>query len=362
MSKIGFLIIGAQKGGTTSLFEYMRRHPQISMPPEKEIEFFNRDHVFQRGWDWYSAKVTRGAPPDVVCGEASTYYMSGRPGDVLGEEYREPRDGSSNLELLRSLEEVIPRRIKQFLPEVKLICVLRDPVERAYSAHRMMALAHTESRSFDEAIGQLLTPGALNEARSVPTMTNGYIVMGEYSRVLAGFLRVFSCEQLMVIFTNELAEQPAETLTSVFRFVGVEHDFVPDNLNSRYREGAVKERIPGLHLVRWQANLARKGSARRLWHALPKRVRWNIDRASYRAAMWNAKRGMVDDDDMSQSVRERLRAHFRPDGEALEGLLKRETPWLATWTGSSTDGPSRAASIGLRHPANTGQQQDSRQA
>jgi hypothetical protein len=150
----------------------------------------------------------------------------------------------------------------------------------------------------------------------------------------------------MVIFTNELAEQPAETLTSVFKFVGVEHDFVPDNLNSRYREGAVKERIPGLHLVRWQANLARKSSARRLWHALPKRVRWNIDRASYRAAMWNAKRGVVDDNGMSQSVRERLRAHLRPDGEALEDLLKRETPWLATWTGFSTDEPSRVASIG----------------
>ena len=220
----------------------------------------------------------------------------------------------------------------------------------------MMALAHTESRSFNKAVDQLLVPGALDEARMVPTMTNGYIVMGEYARILAGFLRVFPREQLMVIFTNELAERPAEILTSVFGFVGIENNFVPDNCNSRYREGAVKERIPGLHLVRWQSSLARKGSARRLWHALPKRVRWSIDRASYRAAMWNAKRGAVDDSDMSQAVRERLEAHFRRDGEALGDLLGTEPPWLATWT------DDRGTSTGSARLSGNGPVQDSRQA
>lgn len=349
MSKIGFLIIGAQKGGTTSLFEYMRRHPQIHMPPEKEIEFFNRDHVFGRGWDWYLSRVTRGAPPSVVCGEASTYYMSGRPGDVLGDGGEASLGRSGELGSVGSLEEVIPRRIMQLLPEVKLMCVLRDPVERACSAHRMMTLAHTESRSFDVVIDRLLVPDVLDEARAVPTMTNGYVVMGEYARILAGFLRVFPPQQLKVIFTNELADRPAEVLASVFDFVGVRDDFVPDNLDSRYREGAVEERIPGLHLVRWQADLARKSSVRRLWHALPKRVRWSIDRASYHAVMWNAKRGgAVDDNDMSQSVRERLRSHFRPDGEALEELIGRRVPWLSAWSGVVTDESSQIAASGCR--------------
>ncbi len=341
MAKVGFLIIGAQKGGTTSLFEYMRRHPEIHMPPEKEIEFFNRDHVFRRGSDWYLSRVTRGAPPSAVCGEASTYYMSGRPGDVLGDGGEEESPGrSSDLSSAGSLEEVIPRRIMQLLPEAKLICVLRDPVERACSAHRMMTLAHTEPRSFNVAIDRLLVPEVLDEARALPTMTNGYVVMGEYARILAGFVRVFPPEQLKVIFTNELSDRPAEVLASVFDFIGVRDDFVPDNLDSRYREGAVEERIPGLHLVRWQADLARKRSVRRLWHALPKRVRWSIDRASYHAAMWNAKRGeTVDGNDMSESVRERLRTHFRADGEALEGLLGRRAPWLSVWSGVAAGEP-----------------------
>ncbi len=310
------------------------------MPAKKEIEFFNRDHAFRRGWDWYISNVTRGAASDSICGEASTYYMSGRPGDILGEERREPRAASHDSE---SIEEVIPRRINQFLPHVKLICVLRDPVARAYSAYRMMALERTESRSFDEAIDQLLVPSALDRARVVPTTTNGYVVMGEYCRVLGGFLRVFPREQLMVIFTDELAELPVETLSAVFGFVGVEADFVPDNLGSRYREAAVEERIPGLHLVRWQANLARLQPARVLWHTLPEDVRRRLDSAIYRARMWNARRGVVGDE-MSRAVRERLRAHFRPDSTALADLLGRDTPWLATWAQPSAGRPSPLAS------------------
>jgi Sulfotransferase domain len=343
MPKIDFLIIGAQKGGTTSLFEYMRRHPRIHMPPKKEIEFFNRDHAFRRGLDWYLANVTRGAPSDAVCGEASTYYMSGCPGDIAGDERREPQGDLRDNE---SLEEVIPRRIKQFFPDVKLICVLRDPVARAYSAYRMMALEQIESRSFDEAIDQLLVSSALDRARAVPTMTNGYVVMGEYCRVLAGFLRIFPREQLIVVFSDDLAELPAETLASVFEFVGVEADFVPDNLDSRYREAAVKERIPGLHLVRWQANLARVRPARVLWHALPEHVRSGLDDVTYRARMWNARRGEMGDD-MSPAVRERLRVHFRSDSQGLNDLLARDTPWLATWAQSSAGEPSSVASIDL---------------
>jgi Sulfotransferase domain len=341
MSDISFLIIGAQKGGTSSLFEYMRRHPQIHMPPEKEIEFFNRDRAFHRGWDWYLTKVTRGGPPDAICGEASTYYMSGCLRSAPDDEHREPRGSLYDAE---SREEIIPRRIKQFLPDIKLICVLRDPVARAYSAYRMMALERIDSRSFDEAIDHLLTPSALDRARTVSTKTNDYVVKGEYCRVLAGFLRIFSREQLMVIFTDELAELPAKTLSMVFEFVGVEADFVPDNLNSRYREAAVKERIPGLHLHRWQSHLARVRPARMLWHALPEYVRRDLDGAVYRARMWNARRGGLGDD-ISPAVRERLRAHFRPDSEALSDLLERDAPWLATWAQSSVGGPSNVASI-----------------
>lgn len=335
MADIGFLIIGAPKAGTTSLFEYMRAHPQIHMPAEKEIYFFNMDRNYRRGWDWYLSTVSRDAPPSAICGEATTEYMSGVPyEDLTSHDQGDLARGQCDR---RTLEEIIPRRIQHALPDVKLICVLRDPVKRAYSHYRMMVLGKVESRSFEEAVDELMEPNTLEQTRVMRSRVNGYIVNGEYSRLLDGFLRVFPREQLKVIFSDDLAKHPAETLADVFEFIGVSADLVPANVNTRYRVAAVKQRIPGLNLVTWQANLARVRTARRCWHALPDRMRSTVDHAynvaNYRIEIWNALRGAVGED-IPPSVHEKLIAHFRPDSEALEEMLSRDIPWLATWTRS----------------------------
>ncbi len=335
MSNIGFLIIGAPKAGTTSLFEYMRHHPEIHMPANKEVYFFNMDSTYQRGWDWYQTTMLRDAPLGAVCGEATTEYMRGAPWRDLTNDRHE--GVAASVDDGESLEEIIPRRIKQFLPDVKLICVLRDPVTRAYSHHLMRKMERTDLRSFDEAIDQLMEPVAMEHARIEPSRINGYIVNGEYSRLLAGFLRVFAREQLMVIFSDELAQQPVETLDKVFDFVGVSADFVPENVGFHYRAAAARQRIPGLNLVTWHINLARLRWARTLWFALPEHARLEIYRlfgvASYRIHLWNARRGIVSEQ-LTPSVRKRLIAHFRRDSEALGDMLGRDIPWLETWTSS----------------------------
>jgi hypothetical protein len=330
MSDIGFLIIGAQKAGTTSLFEYMRRHPQIHMPPEKELYFFNSDQAYSRGRDWYLTVMSKGAPPGAICGEATAEYMAGVPYKDLAEDKHAGTAEDSDDG--RSLEEVVPRRIKQFFPDVKLICVLRDPVARAYSHYRMAVLNRVESRSFDDAIDELMEPAALEHARSAHTRTDGYVVGGEYARVLAGFLRVFPREQLMVIFSDELERRPSETLAAVFGFIGVAPDFVPDNLDTRYLAAADKQRVPGLNLFVWKTTLARVRPARALWHALPAGVHRGIGRAysvaAYRIQLWNARRSAARED-ISSSTRLKLATHFRPDGEALGDMLDMDIPWLS---------------------------------
>jgi hypothetical protein len=329
--EVRFLIIGAPKAGTTSLFEYMRLHPQLHMPPEKEIYFFNIDRNYRRGLDWYRETVSRDAPQGAICGEATTEYMSGVPYVESGED---EQPALANGTALETLEEVIPRRIAKALPDVRLICVLRDPVERACSHHRMMALGGAEPRTFAAALEELIEPAALERARLARTRLNGYVVNGEYARLLGGFLRVFPRDQLEVIFTDDLQQRPADTLAGLFGFLGVATDFVPENVGTRYREAAVKQRIPGINLVTFQGNLARLDLARRLWHVLPARSRNAIDRVynvvNYRVEMWNALRGEVDEN-MPAGVRERLVAHFRPDSEALAELLGREVPWLESW-------------------------------
>jgi hypothetical protein len=327
MPRLGFLIVGAPKAGTTSLFEYMRVHPQIHMPAEKELYFFNMNRNYRRGLDWYLETVSRDAPADAVCGEATTEYLSGAP-------YPDEHDRTPTRVNGHPPEEIIPRRIRAALPDVKLICVLRDPVARAYSHHRMMALGRVDSRSFEQAVEELIRPEALAQARITRSRDNGYVVNGEYCRLLAAFLRVFPREQLMVIFSDELARSPRQTLANVFEFIGVASDYVPENAGKRYREAAVKQRVPGLNLVTWQTALARVHPMRALWHALPRRTRSGIDRAynvaNYRVEMWNAWRGATEQD-MQPAVHERLVAHFRADSEALAALLGREVPWLTAW-------------------------------
>ncbi len=327
MAKIEFLIIGAQKAGTTSLFEYMRYHPQIHMPSEKEVYFFSSDSRYSNGWNWYEQLLLGDAPQNATCGEATTEYMRGTPDRGPADKDDQTSHGD------QPVEEIIPRRIKHHLPDIKLICILRDPVERAYSNYLMRRLDKAEPRSFDEAIEQLMEPSAMQHARVTVSRTNGYIVCGEYHRLLSAFLRVFPKDQLMVIFSDELARRPVETLSHVFDFIGVSRSYVPDNLDTRYREAAIEQRITGLNLVPWRIRLGQFRSARAMWFALPDNVRRRINRTSYQIELWNARRG-VKHDEMSASVRQTLTSHFLHDSESLADIVERDVPWLASWSRS----------------------------
>jgi hypothetical protein len=331
MTDISFLIIGAQKAGTTSLFEYMRRHPGIHMPPEKEIAFFATDSAYERGLGWYTERVTRNAPSEATCGTASAGFMTGTPFRDAPLETWDP----TSLIRIEPIEDVIPRRIHDALPDVKLLCVLRDPVERALSHYRMAVLDGLESQPFGTAIARLLEPRAMMHARAVATGHNGYIARGEYGRILAGFLRMFPREQLLVLFSNDLAQDTRRVLSSVFGFVGVDPNFVPANLGDRYRSAAVRQRIRGLNLNLWQARLADLRPARALWHRVPTDMRGTITAAAsvaaYRVELWNALRD-VQGEDMEASVRQELIAHFLPDGEKLSAMLDVDLPWLKTWS------------------------------
>jgi hypothetical protein len=197
----------------------------------------------------------------------------------------------------------------------------------------MRKMEKAEPRSFDDAVTDLLSVDGMARARAMPTRTNGYIVNGEYSRSLAGFLRTFPREQILVIFSTALSQYPQETLRDVFSFLEVS-DFLPDNLGTRYRKAASRQRIPGLSLVAWHMAASRVGIARRFWFLLPSTLRNSILRAynvaTYRVELWNGKRSGVSET-MTQATRQRLISHFTPDSEALAELLDCEIPWLAGW-------------------------------
>jgi Sulfotransferase family len=325
---LDFIVIGAQKAGTTSLFEYLRRHPQLSLPDGKELPFFNDEQARARGWELYLRKAFALAHPDTRWGTATPQYMAGglidraNPG-IDGERYD---------------ERTIPQRIHERLPHARLIAILRDPVERARSHHRMTAMEGIEERSFTHAIRELLRPEALAQARREPRETTAYVTWGEYGRILEGFYDVFPADQLLVLYTAELERDPRSLLRRVFEFLDVDADFVPENLGTQYRVGGAQRRIAWLGTYSWLSPLAlqrvltRNFLSRRLWHALPNPLRRRLDRLFgrlvYRLDLWNRRTDTLDDQTDETTMR-RLREHFESDSRRLAGLVGSAPPWLS---------------------------------
>ena len=322
--KIDFVIIGAPKAGTTSLFQYLRTHPELHLPKWKETNFF-LDTWYGRGVDWYFDWILTGAPPGVTCGEASVRYMAGT---ACSDEADGPPAGAAAREADLAPEEVVPSRIRAALPDAKLIAVLRDPVDRCVSEYGMAALRGSETRDLDSAVADLLAPDQLTQARACFSATNLYVVQSEYGRILAPYFEMFPREHLMVIYTRELADDAGAVMRRVFSFLGVAEDFTPPNLGTRYLEGAARPRSRAFDIPRLTRYLRRRKGLLSTWERVPIRVRQQLWASAFFVEKWN--RAPVSGDPRptaSPEVRRVLRAHFCEDRERLVALTGAEPPW-----------------------------------
>jgi hypothetical protein len=320
---LDFVIIGAPKAGTTSLFEYLRTHPEVHLPKWKETNFF-LDPLYDRGVGWYLDWVLADASPGTVCGEASVRYMAGTPytGQPDRESQRRQARGGA-----ASPEFVVPERICTALPRAKLIALLRDPVERCISEYGMAALRGEERRSLDDAVRELLEPARLDAARATFSTTSCYVVQGEYGRILEPFFELFAREQLLVLFTSELAREPGDVVRRVCRFLGIADDFTPPNLAVRYLEGALTPRVRILDLPRFARLLKRSRFSRAAWRWLPARFRQSVWTSSYAVEKWNRAEKEDQHAGLAADLEAALRAHFRDDRERLIALTRLEPPW-----------------------------------
>lgn len=321
-SILDFIVIGAQKAGTTSLFEYLRRHPELNLPPGKEVPFFSHEAVRARGWEDYIGKAFAHADPHTKWGTATPSYMVGGIYDAVVATAVSSDDCND--------ERTVPLRIRELLPDVRLVAILRDPVERARSHHRMALMTGLDRRSFDEAIIELLRPDSIRASRELPQETTGYVTWGEYGRILAGYFDVFPREQILVVFTEELEHAPRQLLYRVQKFLGVTPDFVPDNLGERYRMGGTERRFSWLNPHAVQGAAARTPVTRALWHALPEASRRRIDHGfrhtAYRFDLWN-RGSKANVDDPRSSTLQQLYEYFVPDTAQLATLLQMTPPW-----------------------------------
>lgn len=317
-SDLDFLIIGAQKSGTTSLFEYLRQHPGIYLPPAKEAPYFSHDNVMARGWDAFVRQSFSRADPQSLWGTATPHYMAGAVYQARG------------LPASTRRERAVPERIRAQLPDVRLIAVLRDPVDRAISHHRMMRMRGEERRTFDQAVAALLEHKELERVRAAPSPDSAYIVWGEYGRILRGYREVFPAEQLHVLFTADLSAAPGREVRRIYEFLGVSSDHLPENLAVRYRQGADARRLRTVSPEVGRDVARRSRAARRAWSMMPERFRGRVhhgfERVTYAYDLWNRRAATVDRES-SPDTMDALREHFTEDRKVLERLCSLTVSW-----------------------------------
>jgi Sulfotransferase domain len=196
------IVIGAAKSGTTSLHRYLSAHPEIQMPDVKELRFFQDPRCLER-LDEYSRFFDARVP---VRGEATPAYTA------------------------YPLVPGVPERIREAIPEAKLIYVVREPAERALAAYAEARVWEKEQRSADEALGDLQNP------------YNAYLAESRYATQVERYLAVFPREQLLVISQQDLLERRIETLRGVFRFLEVDEDFTSPRFEDLANTRAQKRR------------------------------------------------------------------------------------------------------------------------
>lgn len=195
-----FLIIGAAKAGTTTLYESLTLHPAIYMPELKEPCFFSDEDKWSLGIEWYRS-LFAGASSEQFCGEASTNYT------------RWPHSADA------------AARIAENCGDVKLIYMLRHPVDRAYShyGHRMRKKV---SMTFEEAI-----------------RTRGdYLDCSRYMTQIERYLRFFGRDRFHFVFLEDLRERPADVVSSCVRFLGLEDVALPRFPVANTRSGFLAHR------------------------------------------------------------------------------------------------------------------------
>ncbi len=279
-----FLIVGAMKCGTTALATWLAGHPEVHVPEEKELFFF--DDRYERGLDWYREQFARAGPEAAIVGEASPSYMA---------------------------HPLAPARIAEALPGVRLIVLARDPVDRAYSHYQHWRRRKGyERRPFAEAVESELGSAAPWEiGRWAPTEPEGfhYLARGRYLAQIERLLERHPPEAVHVVLQEDLDERPAETFAAVCRFLGIDDRHVPPVLGERVN-AYYEFRLPWLW---WLLVLTRAGR----W--LPRRVGAGL--------YWWFRRDLAYEP-MDATVRRAVAEHFAEDNAALGRWLGRD---LSHW-------------------------------
>jgi hypothetical protein len=222
-----FLVIGAMKAGTTSLYHYLQAHPDLFLPQTKELNFFRDPRMFARGEAWYRRQFAPAASHQV-------------PGEVSPDYTKHPHHSGA------------PERIATLCPDVKLVYLVRHPIERMRSMYLHQVAMGREQRPIDVAL--------LDDPH--------YLEVSQYAMQLDRYLRHFKRERILICSSEELFDNRAAVLAQVHCFVGVKPlPETAETIDEQWYRGDDRRRRR--HLARLFVG---RSAARRIFATLPSSV------------------------------------------------------------------------------------------
>ncbi len=222
-----FLVIGAQRAGTSSLYKYLEQHPDVVASLRKETNYFNFRSANGEGWyrahfasRWRRALERRRRGREPLSFEATSGYL---------------------------FHPQAPARAAALVPEAKLVVLVRNPVDRAVSHYRHEVRAGTETLSFEEALdreperlaGEAEKMAADPRYRSHPWDRFAYVARGRYAEQLERWRRVFPPDRFLVVKSEDLYEEPAKVYREILRFLDL-----PEWTPTRFRNYSYPGRPP----------------------------------------------------------------------------------------------------------------------
>ncbi len=262
-----FLIIGAMRSGTTSLTRYLRSHPDVFMAQPKELHFF--DFNFDEGEDWYRDHFA-DATSERAIGEATPNYLY--------------------------IAEAMSR-VAEFLPDARLVAILRNPVDRAYSHYWHNRSVGREQLSFEEALEA--EAGRIDSADPHDRAYWSYVDRGRYVHQLRRVQELYPSGALNVMLFDDLTTAPEASYRSLCSFIGVSDEHRPAELGEAVNS-----------FVTFRSRALRSATRR-----MPRTARRAVGRI-------NAKQDSYPP--MSPATRASLLERLREDNAALASWLHRD--------------------------------------
>jgi len=268
-----FIIIGGMKCGTSSLFYYLGLHPQIGTSDIKEVDYFIKENNYNKGEGWYEDRF-RGSFDKF--GEASPNYSKAH------------------------YFKGVPQRMHALLPDVKLIYLVRDPIDRLLSHYTHNVADGREQQSITEALAQL--------------KNNHYVECSRYYWQLEHYLQYFSPEQILIADTQKLRDDRRQSLQTVFDFLEVDATFyTPEYEQEKHQTGQKRKRGKRSRII------LESPVIKSLKQWIPDGVKEPIKKAT---------RSVVEKPKLSADLEDRLVSCFTDDVEALRAFSGQD---FASW-------------------------------